>query len=84
MRRRGWRNALGPIDAGSRQAQRRPPAAGPDRVPSATMADAEACAGLAEVHPQAGDERDAAGEAEVYSSLLAFKSSAAIDVGPLR
>jgi hypothetical protein len=38
-----------------------------DRVPCALVADAEASAALAEVDLQAGNERNAAGEAETHA-----------------
>jgi hypothetical protein len=44
------------VQAGSRQAKRSAPAARADRVPGAAMADGQAPAALAQVHPQAGNE----------------------------
>jgi hypothetical protein len=44
------------VQAGSRQTKRSAPAARADRVPGAAMADEQAPAALAQVHPQAGNE----------------------------
>ena len=59
MGRRGRRNMLSVESARPWQAERHAPAARSDRIPSAAMADRQAGAAAAEVHPQARNEADA-------------------------
>ena len=66
MRSARRRGALGPVKARAGEPDSRPPTSRPYRIPEPPVADAEACAGLAEIHSQAGDQRNAAVEAKAH------------------
>jgi hypothetical protein len=61
---------FGRVDPGTWQAKHYAPAARPDRVPGAAVADGKARPAAAEVHAQAGNEADAPIEAEAIVAAL--------------